>query len=354
MTQKIRIGVIGAGEFAEVCHVPGINSHPHAEVVALCGRRYEHARLMADRLGVPAVYTDYRELCNREDIDAVTISTPNAEHVEPAKMAFHGGKHVFCEKPLGMTVIEAREMLRAAEESGKVHQVGFTFRYLYGVRELQRRLRQGDIGEPHYLRIQYDGWTGLMQDWQDDWRGKLSLAGGGVLYERGSHLFDIARFILGPFDAITGFHENIPRQYMGLSNEVETDDIAASWFRHMNGVRGQWFISRATPSLAENGYLEVIGSEGALKASLSRGSLDVLKVSSPTQPAWEELPLPEAAKDGKSHCLDMMMRSFVDSCLRGKLNSDTDASFYDGLAVQEALAAVAEANDNLVWVRLSQ
>jgi predicted dehydrogenase len=352
MTTKLRIGVIGAGDFAETCHVPGINSHPQAQVVALCGRRFGHARAMADRLGVPDVHTDYRELCSRADIDAVTIATPNVEHVEPAKIALRCRKHVFCEKPLSMTVAEAQEMLREAEASGKVHQVGFIYRYLYGVRELQRRLRLGEIGNPHYLRIQYDGWNGLI-DWKAGWRRKLSLAGGGMLYDRGSHLFDIARFVFGPLEMITGFFNNIPRQQVGLPAEVETDEIAAAWFRHVKGVRGQLFMSQATPTFAENGYLEVIGTEGALKASLSRGTIDVLKVSSPKHPAWEELPLSEAAKDGKPHCLSMMMRSFVESCLRGKLNSDTDASFHDGLAVQEALAAVHEANDHLKWVRLS-
>ncbi len=353
MTGKLRIGVIGAGDFAETCHVPGINSHPQAQVVALCGRRFGQVRAVADRLGVPDVHTDYRELCSRGDIDAVTIATPNVEHVEPAKIAFHYGKHVFCEKPLSMTVAEAQEMLSAAEASGKVHQVGFIYRYLYGVRELQRRLRLGEIGKPHYLRIQYDGWDGLMQDGNAGWRGKLSLAGGGMLYDRGSHLFDIARFVLGPLEMITGFFKNIPRQQVGLPAAVETDDIAAAWFRHVNGVRGQWFMSQATPPFTDNGYLEVIGTKGALKASLSRGTIDVLKVSNPKHPAWEELPLPEVAKDGKPHCLGMMMRSFVESCLSGKLNVDTDASFQDGLAVQESLAAVHEADDHLKWVSLS-
>jgi len=362
MITKLRIGVIGAGNFAETCHVPGINSHPQAEVIALCGRRYHQARAMADRLGVPDIHTDYRELCNRPDIDAVTISTPNAEHVEPAIMAFRNQKHVFCEKPLAMTVSEANQMLLAAQESGKVHQVGFTFRYLYGVRELQRRLRQGEIGEPHYLRIQYDGWTRKAQN--DGWVGKkqdqelgecrtISLAGGGMLYNLGSHLFDISRFILGPFEAITGFYHNISHQRADSRVEMGTDDIAAAWFRHTNGVRGQLFVSRATPPLTDNGYLEIIGTKGALKASLSRGSIDVLKVSRPAHPAWKEIPLPEAADDGKSHCLGLMMRSFVDSCLCGKLNRDTDASFEDGLAVQEAIAAIDEANGQLRWVGFS-
>ena len=139
--RKLRFGVIGAGGFAEICHVPGLQTHPRAEVVALCGRRAEHARAMAERLGVPDVHTDYRELCARDDLDGVTITTPNAVHAEQALAAFARGKHVFCEKPLGATVAEVEEMVRAAEASGKVHQVAFTFRYTYCVQELRRRVR---------------------------------------------------------------------------------------------------------------------------------------------------------------------------------------------------------------------
>jgi predicted dehydrogenase len=355
-SRKLRFGVIGAGGFAEVCHVPGLQSHPRAEVVALCGRRREHARAMADRLGVPDVHTDYRELCAREDLDGVTITTPNAVHAEQAAAAFAAGKHVFCEKPLGMTVSEVEEMLRTAEASGKVHQVAFTFRYTYCVQELRRRVRAGDIGQPYYLRIQYDGWGGLRPEMKAGWREKKEHAGGGMLFDMGSHLFDMARFILGPIELATGFVHNIPRQrpdrLTGELTDVETDDIAAAWFRHAGGVRGQWFMSRATPPHAENGYLEVVGPEGALQAALSRGALERLQVSRPSAPDWEELPLPEAAKDGEPHGLGLMMRSFVDACIRGRLDSDIDASFHDGLAAQQGLAAVQRASAGCTWVRL--
>src|SRR5688572_23280501 len=132
---KLRFGVIGAGGFAEVCHIPGLQTHPEAEVVALCGRRFDHARAMADRFGIPDVHTDYRELCARDDLYGVTITTPNAVHADQALCAFENGKHVFCEKPLGMDVPQVRGMLDAARASGKVHQVAFTFRYTYGVQE---------------------------------------------------------------------------------------------------------------------------------------------------------------------------------------------------------------------------
>jgi len=355
--RKLRFGVIGAGDFAEVCHIPGLQSHPRAEVVALCGRRFDHARAMADRLGVPDVHTDFRELCARDDLDGVTIATPNVCHAEQALVAFHHGKHVFCEKPLGMTVAEAEEMVCAAEISGKVHQVSFTFRCTYSVRELRRRLLAGDIGEPYYVRVQYDSWVGLQSNWKVGWRENRELAGGGMVYDLGSHLFDIVCFVLGPLKKVTGFVHNIPRQrpdqQTGRRVEVETDDIAAAFFRHKSGVRGQWFISRATPCHAENGYLEVIGPEGALKASLSRGTIDVLKVSRPNRPEWEVAPLPEEADDRTPHCLRVMMRSFVSACLRGAPDDQLDASFHDGLAAQKAIAAVLQANENLTWESLN-
>ncbi len=91
-----------------------------------------------------------------------------------------------------------------------------------------------------------------------------------------------------------------------------------------------------------------------MRATLSRGSLDVLRISRPTRAAWEELQLSEEARDKKPHSLGIMMRSFVDACLHEKLNGDVDASFHDGLAAQQALAAVIEANSQLRWMPLKQ
>jgi predicted dehydrogenase len=356
--RKLRFGVIGTGEFTQACHVPGLQSHPRAKVVALCGSDDRRVRSIAERLGIPDVHTDYMELCSRDDIDAVTIATPNAYHCHQALAAFDHGKHVLCEKPLALNVEEAAKMVRAAEASEKVHQVAFTFRYGYAIRELRRRIRSGDIGQPHYLRIQYDSWKGLSPNWQMGWRETHKLAGGGMLYDLGAHLFDAARFVLGPIEITTGFIQNFPRLrthcFTRELASVETDDIAAAWFRHESGVRGQWFISRATPSYTDNGWLEVIGQEGALKAALSRGTLDKLKISSPTRPDWEELALPQEARDEKPHALSLMMQSFVDACLRGELDANNDASFVDGLATQRAIAAVLEANNDLSWVPLDR
>ncbi|MFL6291460.1 MAG: Gfo/Idh/MocA family protein [Thermoanaerobaculia bacterium] len=340
---KLRFGVIGAGAFAEACHVPGLLSHPGAEVVAVCGRRPERARALAGRFGIPEVCADPGELCARDDLDGIAICTPNAAHREQALLAFAHGKHVFCEKPLGLSVAEAEEMLRAAEASGRVHQVAFTYRYLHGIGELRRRVRAGDVGEPYLFRAHHEYWDGLRPGAAIGWRELRAPAGGGVLYDSGSHLFDLARFILGPIAEVKADLQILPRP------GVETDDLATAWFRHASGIRGQWYASRITPPRAEN-YVQVVGTEGAVEALLSRGRLDALRAARPGMAGWEELPLPEEARDGQAHALGRMMRSFVDACLRGRLGEE-DASFHDGLAAQRAIAA-AEVSAEGGWVRL--
>jgi predicted dehydrogenase len=347
--KKIRLGVIGTGDFAEVCYLPGLSSHPQAEVVALCGRTYERARLLADCFSIPNVYTDYDELCRRDDLDGVTIVSATACHAEHAIAALKHGKHVFCEKPLGVNVTEAMDMARAAEKSRKVHQVAFTFRYGHAVQELRRRVRAGDIGKPFYARIQYDSWDGLPRGRKKIGRPKTASTEGGLLFDYGSHLFDVVRFVLGPIDSVAGFVHRMRRPCAGreplIDVDVETDELVAAWFTLPDGIRGQWFLGGLTPPFAEYGYLEVIGFEGALKASLSRGTIDILKVSRPTKPAWEELPLPAQAKDGKPHCLTNMMHSFVQACLLGTLDGDIDASFHDGLASQECMEEVLKSTN---------
>lgn len=342
--RKLRFGVIGAGAFAEACHVPGLLSHPQAEVVAICGRRRERAQALADRFSIPFVTTEPAELCARGDLDGVSICTPNVAHREHALLAFRHGKHVFCEKPLGTSVAEAAEITRAAEASGRIHQMAFTYRYLFGVAELRRLVAAGEVGEPFFFRAYHEHWDGFLPGEAVGWRGLRGPSGGGVLYDSGAHLFDLARFILGPIAAVRADLQFLPRQ------GVETDDLAAVCFRFASGIGGQWNASRITPPRTHN-YVQVVGREGALEAFLSRGGVDALRRARPALPGWEELPLPDVTRDGHAHALGRMMRSFVDACLRGHL-SEGAASFHDGLAVQRAIAASEEAACS-GWARLN-
>ena len=315
----------------------------------MCGRSAAATRAMADRFHVPDVHTDYRELCARTDIDAVTIVTPDIFHREQALFAFAHGKHVLCEKPLGMNVAEARDMLAAAEASGRVHQVGFIFRYNVGIAELRRRIAAGDdrpaVLPAHPIR-QLGGTPARLAGHVA--RAARTGGGRGAVQHRlaissTSRATCSARSSRRPGSSST-CRASASTGKTGEPTMVETDDFANCWFRFANGVRGQWCVSRVTPPFAEYGYVEVIGTEGALKAALSRGRIDVLKSSRPAEPAWQELPLPPEAKDDTQHALTGLMHGFVEACRRGRIDADLDASFHDGLAAQQGMAAVVAAN----------
>ncbi len=354
--RKLRCGVIGTGNFADVCHIPELKAHPHAEVVAIAGGR-ARAEALAKKHGIPDVHDDYRVLCARDDIDAVTIATRTVDHKSQALSAFDRGKHVFCEKPLGLDLQQAQEMTRAARASGRVHHVGFVFRYNFGVRELRRRVAGGEIGQPFLLRVQYDNWDGLTRDWRAGWIDRRDLAGAGMLFHLGSHLFDLAAHVLGPIESAVGFTHLVPRTRpdpTGAAVVVETEDLFSAWLRLAHGAYGQIFVSRTTPSFTPNGHLEVVGTRGALKAALSRGAWDSLQRSCPDSPEWVDVPLPLEAADKKPHSLGFMMRSFVDACRRGASDLDVDGTFDAGLTAQHAMAAMLESETQRRWVDLSE
>lgn len=340
-SERVRVAVIGAGGFAETCHVPGVQSHPRAEVVALCGRNAERRRAMADRLGVPDAVAEYHDILARPDIDAVTITTPNVAHYPIATAAFAAGKHVFCEKPLAMTRAEATEMRRAAEASGRVHQVAFTFRFTHCLQRLREELAGGTIGRPFYVRVHGEGFGDLRPGGNGGWRHVQALSGGGTLADMGSHYFDLVNWIVGPVGEVCATVETIPREKRvgGEPVTVDSDDLIACLFRTEGGVSGHFFSSRVTPPRGANGFFEVVGETGALYASTTRGGGDDLRLARPGE-AEVELPLPEESGTKQDYALGRMMRAFVDAILAGRSNPGVDATFVDGWRVQCAQEAV--------------
>lgn len=333
---KLRIGVIGTGAFAEACHLPGLLSHPQAEVVATCGGQRARTQAIADRFGIPLVMSDPAELCSCESVDAVTICTPTVRHQDHALLALEHGNHVFCEKPLASAVSDAEKMTSAARTSGRVHQVAFTFRHLYGIEELLRRVKAGDVGEPCFVRIHHEYLDVPGSGPPGGWR-YLHGSAGGVLYETGAHLFDLVHLILGPVMAVKA-----DRRFLSRPG-VATEDVAMVSFRCMSGAGGQLFASRVTTPRTPN-HVQVAGREGVLEALISRGSHDALRRARAGDGAWEDIPLPKEARDGAPHALGRMMRTFVDGCLRGSLVEGA-ASFDDGLGVQQSIAAAEESCD---------
>jgi predicted dehydrogenase len=193
--KKLKIGIIGSGGIAQSCHMPGYASMPDlCEMVAVCDINPEVARQAADKFGIERTCTDYKTLLEDPEIDAVSVTTPNAYHLEPTVRALQAGKHVLCEKPLAMNADEAREMCKAARDSGRILQVALQQRFSGPMTYAKHFIDSGEMGEIYYARAWalrrrgVPGW-GVFIDKEKQ--------GGGPLIDIGVHILDMTLHLMG-------------------------------------------------------------------------------------------------------------------------------------------------------------
>src|SRR5262245_9585834 len=151
---KVRVGVIGAGAVSDYHHVPAIRLDPRAELVAVCDADPALIEKRKTDWGIEKVTTDPNALCADPNVDAVIIATPNFTHRPTAIAAANGGKHMMCEKPLGLNAGEVREMYKAARDAKVVHMTAFTYRFAPSMRYLRHLLKSGALGTPRHFRSQ--------------------------------------------------------------------------------------------------------------------------------------------------------------------------------------------------------
>jgi predicted dehydrogenase len=356
--------VIGAGTFAEQCHLPGVQAHPQGVVAALCGRTRERVTSMAQRWRVPDVYTDYHELLARPDIDAVTVTTPDAMHLPITVAALAAGKHVFCEKPLAMNPAEAQQMVEAAERSGLVGMVAFTFRYTRALPALRRLLQEGAIGAPFYVNLQVH-WGGIISP-QDTvtWREQSAHSAAGILGDGASHLFDALAYALAPVQEVCGHMMIVPRP-AGIP-QPDSIDLAtclarlrlpsgqASGFadRETGAVHVTVLTSRLTQPYSDVDGMQVMGTGGSLSIPLTRGQHEHIHMLRSGQRQWEDVPLPADANTGESLACTRMLGAFIEAVLRGRLDPEQDPSFAAGLHAQQAIDAGLRSAQSGRWERV--
>ena len=130
MSSLVRVGVIGTSWWDENFHLPGLKSHPGADLVAICGRNKVRADEVAGKFEIPQVFTDYRKMIADAGLDAIVIASPDDLHNHMAMDALDARLHMICEKPLALTADHARQMYEKAEAAGVTHMTYFTFRGL--------------------------------------------------------------------------------------------------------------------------------------------------------------------------------------------------------------------------------
>lgn len=201
MSKKVRIAIIGAGAVADYHHVPGIRLDPRAELAAICDPNLELLEKRAKEWGVTRRTPRYEEIATDPDIDAVIICTPNFTHLDITLACLRGGKHVMCEKPLGLNFEESARMYREARDRGLRHMTAFTYRFAPSMRYLKHLVASGALGQPRHFRSQ------RFLDWPEtswSWRQYKKLAGAGDLFDMTIHRIDFAQDLMGRMTQICG------------------------------------------------------------------------------------------------------------------------------------------------------
>ncbi len=241
---KLRIGIIGSGGIAQGCHMRGYAAIPDlCEIVACADVNEATAKAAAEKFDVPATYTDYKEMLAKENLDAVSVATPNKFHKAPTIDALQAGVNVLCEKPLGMNADECREMCAAARDTGKILQVGLQSRFNGPSRWMKDYIDAGNMGDVQFARAQalrrrgVPGWGVFINK---------DLQGGGPLIDIGVHILDLTLFLMGypkPVSATGRYWDTMgknPDLYNGMGDydrsKFTVEDFAVGMIKFDNGA----------------------------------------------------------------------------------------------------------------------
>jgi predicted dehydrogenase len=258
------------------------------QVTAICGST-QSARALADQWGVAEVYGDYdyQSLLASPNVDVVHIASPNKVHVEQSLAALKAGKHVVCEKPLGMTTRETAKLVKAAERSDRIFAVNYMCRFFPAVLQMRAMVQRGDLGKIIHVQGHFfQDW--LLKDTDYNWRvlasegGKLRAVG-----DIGTHWIDALSFILGDqvesvFASLETFHKKRKRSRgevqtfakvdpaKMISFAVDTEDFGSVLLRYRGGPHANLSVSQVAAGWKCSLYLGICGTEGSVRWDLQQ------------------------------------------------------------------------------------
>jgi predicted dehydrogenase len=201
MADKLRCAVIGAGGGIGIQHLLSLQSCPRAAAVAVSETNLQRAREVCDRFKIPRNYNDYHELLEQPDIEAVIIALPNYLHATVAIDALKAGKHVLLEKPMATSLKEATKVAEAVKKSKCTFMVGLNFRFNRQAQLAKMAVDRGDLGDIYHARTFWLRRAGIPRI--GSWFTQKKFAGGGCVYDIGSHCLDLAMHLMRDFEVET-------------------------------------------------------------------------------------------------------------------------------------------------------
>ena len=305
--KKARIGVIGLGWIGSE-HARNILGSAKAELAAVADTNDENVGRFFKAQGFECPrFKDYRRLL-AADVDAVVIATPNAMHAEMCVAAAARGRHVFCEKPMAISLADCRRVREAVQKAGVKYLIGYHRRLNPLYQHAKKLLEEGKLGRPFMIESDYIHHVpGDLDIWS--WLGKEAVA--GSLFHAGSgHNVDLIRYFCGEIAEVACFKDVcLPRR-----QQVETEDTAAAIFRFESGAIGK--VQCCVGPIAPFAFsFKLYGTKGSVINN--RVYLDTMPRFA--EPGGEsdciELPaawVPDNVQGGVGEPWDKLMRHFID------------------------------------------
>ena len=358
------------------------DSDVEPEMKVLVGRNEQNVARAAQNFGWSEHSTDWRSVIERPDIDIVDISTPGNEHAPMAIAAAQAGKTVFCEKPLGNTFEQAKQMLDAVEAAKVVNMVCFNYRRVPAIALAKRMIENGDLGRIYHFRARY------LQDWIADpnfplvWRLQKEIAGSGTLGDIGAHIIDLGQYLLGsnlqnvcgttetfikqrPLQAPPTGTEGLTAQASNEMGEVTVDDAAAFIGRFGGGELGVFEATRFAVGRKNSNTFEINGEKGSIAFDFERmNELEYFNNADPADRQGFRTVLATDASQpyagaywppghiiGYEHTFINTVYDLLNGYAR---NESPHPDFRAGAQVNAALDAVEAASAGKNWVEIEQ
>jgi len=365
---RVRVGVLGAGAWAEFAHLPGYKRDSRCELVAIADPIGERAQAFAEKFGIPNVYESHTALIARDDIDLVDVCTPSATHFELSWAALEAGKHVLCEKPVAY---DYRDTLRAAalaKRQGVKTKLGFTFRYSPAMQYMKGLIDQGFVGTPFI----FNGYEQNSQ-WLDpqnplrqvDHEADQSVIQVSSLEGYGAPIMDLGHLFMGSrFSQVVGTMKNfIPERVVratGRMMRMNIDDGDIFIGEFASGALGSVQTSFVTVGNYPGLEARVYGSKGALICRLveENGICESLKAATADQVEFREIEVPDRfyppggskRESWRSLFYANLVHSFLSEILSD--GPENEGNFEDGAHVQELINAVELSFRERRWVAI--
>jgi predicted dehydrogenase len=382
--RKINVALIGyqfmgkahSNAYRQVGRFFDLDVEPVMKV--LVGRSEHKVKAAAENFGWEEHATSWEEVIHRPDIDLIDIGTPNDTHAAISQAALKAGKHVLCEKPLAISVADAKASYDVAKQTGLINGICHNYRKAPAIAMAAQMVRDGKLGAIRHFRGTY------LQDWILDpsvplvWRLDKNIAGSGSHGDLNAHLIDTARFVMGAeFTEVIGLAETFIKKRplladtdggltgfkaSGEMGDVTVDDVTAFLARFNNGATATFEATRLAPGRKNYNRWEINGEKGSIAFNLERmNEIEIYLTDDPqglqgfhTIQATENfMPYmegywPVAHIIGYEHTFINMMKDLFQAIGKGE---QFTPDFEDGLKNQAVLEAVDKSVQSRQWER---